>query len=678
MDSWANYHYNPLAASWFFFTETALTAEGRPTARLHKYTLSHNPSQSTTKGAEMEVELSMSSKVQGQETRKIKLTSSSPAQSHQAENKLESCLRKLRSKYGYAFNAQINCRLTGAQTQTYSYSLTAGAGNDEMEHKWDMDLHLQNQNKKVCVAGSMKYPTTPSSQANFQYENKLGFGENCEQYYVNVEGHSQVSQYQRQHSHNSKESQKCEAKTQEEQRLRQKINTIRDEWEKKNVEKKHAKVSLEKLKSCNKKMEQSRTVDSTEFDITYSQELPQQFYSMAKTANTGLKAALFQYVSSISSARSGQQQIKVQVNFNQEVNTVSLKVESPQDQTEYRNIRLPSQLQGVLPLVAGQNPVEQSYKALTGEPLLAKCVVGPGYIQTFDKKTYSYQIDECDHVTASDCSGDNDHAVMVLTKEVNGMKHITILAGQSKIEVSPAQAYTNQVEEYSITVNGQEQELIKNQKISLTSDKKISAYLTEDKTVVISAPSSRITHSGKTVEIEESGPADGSHCGLCGDYNQDKRADLKSPKKCIFKSDSLFGKSYRSKSSQCSPLPQQTQQKIREEEQRCAKYETKKTHVSSVYSSGQKDSYSTKKHSYIYKEDKICISQDPVVKCTSGSIPESMKKKMIKFVCLPEGRISKLYSERIERGESPQELKHQPIAFQAEMEVPVKCGPKKF
>merc|ERR1711881_511750 len=231
---------------------------------------------------------------------------------------------------------------------------------------------------------------------------------------------------------------------------------------------------------------------------------------------------------------------------------------------------------------------------------------------------------------ASDCSGDNDHAVM--TKEVNGMKHITILAGQTKIQVRPARAYTNQVEEYTVTVNGEEQQLRKNSEISLSSDKRITAYLTEDRTVVISTPSSRITHSGK---------------------------------------------SYRSKSSQCPPLPQQTQQKIKEEEQRCAKYETKKTHVSSIYSSGQKDSYSTKKHSYIYKEDKICISQDPVVKCSSGSIPESMKKKMIKFVCLPEGRVSKLYSERIERGESPQELKHQPIAFQAEMEVPVKCGPKK-
>merc|ERR1712200_194237 len=143
-------------------------------------------------------------------------------------------------------------------------------------------------------------------------------------------------------------------------------------------------------------------------------------------------------------------------------------------------------------------------------------------------------------------------------------------------------------------------------------------------------------------------------------------------------SSSLFAKSYRSKSSQCSPLPQQIVEKIRTEEEKCLKYETKRTPVTSIYSSGHKDSYSVKKHSYIYKEDKLCISQEPVVQCSNGSIPKTVKKKMIKFVCLPEGRISKLYSERIERGESPQELKHQPIAFQAQMDVPVNCRPNQL
>merc|ERR1712135_38908 len=53
MDSWANFNYNAFAAQWFFFAETALTAQGRPTARLHKYTVVYNPSRSTTKEAEM-------------------------------------------------------------------------------------------------------------------------------------------------------------------------------------------------------------------------------------------------------------------------------------------------------------------------------------------------------------------------------------------------------------------------------------------------------------------------------------------------------------------------------------------------------------------------------------------------------------------------------------------------
>merc|ERR1712142_932367 len=91
MDSWSNYHYNPMVASWFSFTETALTASGQPTARLHKYTLTHNPAQSSTKRAEIEVELSLATKVKSQQIKNIKL---SPNHSHstEASTKLESCL----------------------------------------------------------------------------------------------------------------------------------------------------------------------------------------------------------------------------------------------------------------------------------------------------------------------------------------------------------------------------------------------------------------------------------------------------------------------------------------------------------------------------------------------------------------------------------------------------------
>merc|ERR550517_2043468 len=106
---------------------------------------------------------------------------------------------------------------------------------------------------------------------------------------------------------------------------------------------------------------------------------------------------------------------------------------------------------------------------------------------------------------ASDCSGDSDHAVMVLAKEVNGMKHITILSGQTKIQLSPAQSYSSNVQGYQLSVNGQEVSLQQNQQTTLSSQEQITAYYDGDYTVTINTPSSRITHSGQMVEIEEKG-----------------------------------------------------------------------------------------------------------------------------------------------------------------------------
>merc|ERR1711988_1113765 len=369
-----------------------------------------------------------------------------------------------------------------------------------------------------------------SSQSRFQYKNHFGFGQTCQQYHVDIEGHTEVSEQQREQIYSSWDSQKCQYYTEKEETLRQQMSSTNSqeyEEEYRQLEKEHTEAARQKQKYCSKKVEQSKSLDYTEFDVTYSSQLPRQVYTWAKRTNMGLKAALYQYISYIGE-ETNQNKITVKLNINQQLNSLTMTVASPEDTTRYRNIRLPYQLAGMIPLVAGKNPAEQGYKALTGESWMSQCVVGEGYVQTFDQ------------------------------------------------------------------------------------------------------------------------------------------------------SSKLFGKSYRTKSSQCSPLSQQTIEEIKREEQECAKYETKRTQVSSIFSSGQRDSYSIKKHSYIYKKGQLCISQEPVVQCSEDSIPKSMTKKTIKFVCLPEGPISKLYSDRIERGESPQELKHQPVAFTAQMDQPVICGPSQL
>merc|ERR1712111_312316 len=268
-------------------------------------------------------------------------------------------------------------------------------------------------------------------------------------------------------------------------------------------------------------------------------------------------------------------------------------------------------------------------KALYGKAYYPKCVVGQGYVQTFDKKTYSYQVDECDHLITSDCSQNHQHAV--LAKEVNGLKHVTIYQGQSQIELRPTQAYSNQVDNWKLSVNGQQVQLRKNEKITLKSSsalEQITAYWTNDNTVVINTPQVRLVHQGKTVTLEVNNTPNGSQCGLCGDYNMDKRTDVLSSKGCIMSSVKLAAHTYRSKSEQCRPISEKT------------------------------------------------LSQIPLVQCSINSMPREMRKKTVNFVCLPEGRVAKLYAERIERGEILQELKHQPVAFKAEMDQPVSCKPR--
>merc|ERR1712112_585421 len=413
MDSWANFNYNPVAASRFFWAETALTAQGKPSARLHEYSVYINPSRSTSKAAEMTVQMTLASKHRDQEPRKFIIHSNQQTnivksqflqQSSNTDMRLHDCLRKVDSLTGYALNARITAKLIGGQEKSYSYSITAGAGKNELQHKWN--LHFENEESssmmKLCVNGQMSYPTNYNSNANFQYNNHISFGQTCDQYYVNVEGNSQVSSKVVEFSSSSEESKKCYEASKEDLRLRDLIKYEHNEITRSSLEQEHSKCVEKKLKYCTKMLEQSRALDQTDITITTSQTLPKPVYKWARMLNTAAKAILYQYLAEVSEPSQQQNRINVRLNFDPRIKTVNVQVQSPRD--------------NVVPLIAGQNPVETTFKAVYGKPYYAKCTIGQGYVQTFDKKSYSYNVDECDHMITSDCSKDLSHAV--LAKEV--------------------------------------------------------------------------------------------------------------------------------------------------------------------------------------------------------------------------------------------------------------------
>lgn len=306
-----------------------------------------------------------------------------------------------------------------------------------------------------------------------------------------------------------------------------------------------------------------------QFTIKTSANLPVGLYSAGKVIDSGLKALLMEYITGLPVHSAADKvtkhsiscrtiliccttqslhwpmQITANIKFNTELNTATLSLITPLDSASYSNIRLPYATKHFLPLIYDKKYEEQVYQAVSGSSLYPTCVVGKGYVNTFDKKVYSYGLDSCQHVLASDCSDQFTHAV--LAKEVNGLKEVTVYSGDTKLVVKPASTYTAGHPKWEVYVDGVLVDCVKQQWTKVGSSSYGEYWVrVSHHHVTISSPHSRVRCAGHQVSVEEKvGMMDGSHCGLCGDYNGDKKAEVKSPRGCSYSSHQAAARSYK-------------------------------------------------------------------------------------------------------------------------------------
>merc|ERR1719347_1513627 len=278
--------------------------------------------------------------------------------------------------------------------------------------------------KMLCVEGGMTYPIVPSTGIKWKYFNNIGFGESCEEFAIRVDGSTAVSDKQKQYSKISSEAKLCDKMTIEAQKLFKQIKYRTEDQQKSKLQQEYDQIMAEQVRACSIKEDQASALDQAIIEVTTSETLPTFVYTAGKLVDSGLKAVLSPYIAALPAMPVvPANKLVLKLNFNQKLNTVSVHVQSPIDTDVFKNIRLPVEVKSIFPLIAKKSPIEQSYEAITRSPLFAKCVLGQRFVQTFDKKTYGYQVDSCDHIITSDCSKEFNHAV--LAKEINGQKHIT-------------------------------------------------------------------------------------------------------------------------------------------------------------------------------------------------------------------------------------------------------------
>merc|ERR1719292_128706 len=249
---------------------------------------------------------------------------------------------------------------------------------------------------------------------------------------------------------------------------------------------------------------------------------------------------------------------------------------------------------------------------------------------------------------------------------------------------------------WKVEVDGREEEIRPNQGIV----RGTSCYIHWDyqpsnphsNSILVVTPAHRVQLDDKELIVEEKPLAGGQTCGLCGDNNQDRRADLQSPKQCIYKSIQSIVHSYRVPDSQCISsisttdrdiLKQQQsqctvtntvkQQQIQQQQQQQLNSKHLQQQQQQMYgqrSGGQKEM----KHLVLYNGRDICISKEPVAHCGSHTVISDTEQKEVEFVCRPsiDPEIKGL-ERKAKEGVLIQQLSREQTSFKSRVQLPRTC-----
>merc|ERR1719510_1431397 len=227
------------------------------------------------------------------------------------------------------------------------------------------------------------------------------------------------------------------------------------------------------------------------------------------------------------------------------------------------------------------NPVATAIKAVTGKPVFPVCTLEGKHISTFDNRTTKADMDDCFHLLSGDCSKAMSYGVLVRSLESSGYspetkKEVKVFIGSTDVTMKP------EGEHVIVKVNGSPIEVPRSERHTIKGrEGHIVAKIIKSKDNVVILKSSKISvfFDGKRVKLEGSNLLKNKLCGLCGDNNNNKIADVPSPRKCLLSKPKLEVASYRVSlpSKRCSPLPGQVRAGLERETERCTKFSNKPT-----------------------------------------------------------------------------------------------------
>jgi len=229
-----------------------------------------------------------------------------------------------------------------------------------------------------------------------------------------------------------------------------------------------------------------------------------------------------------------------------------MTIVKPETRLIFKNIRIHDMLKKFLPLTATQTIVENVRERTLRTYFQPTCTLEKNFISTFDNVTYKFSKDvahNCEHVLTKDCSGKFPMAVLVRNIHTDTKVVTILLGGKTKIEILPVSGmrFLRNVEgKVVVKVNG---EVVENlpKTIHLVENKE--KFLAKIEKMVnggiqVITPRVRVATDLTRVVVIGHNDYRNRTCGLCGNFDGEKIAELRSPKNCPLSTGSLLVASY--------------------------------------------------------------------------------------------------------------------------------------
>jgi hypothetical protein len=674
------YNYNPMNIMRFGWASGAISENGQPSLRKHEVQLTYDPSSSSTKEVRINLQVTYGYKPEGESVKVphielgrngLKLTMNEAREAH--HQKVGQLLEQSQLESGAGINIRMSTTIKGRVQRTWTCSLAAVTGMTNLKQKWNLHLESENTGNKVCINGQIVWPSSlpvwkmsdlESNNFRFRYENVIGFGRNCEESQIKIEGSSQVSEQQKKYARES-----AQAK-------------LYKQLKNKNSPMAELSDAAEQLRA------QQSQLDEVDFQIKYN-NVPRKVMIISEYATEFLKGIWWPNLAPSTSEMSGRNdgdkvsdEKNIKILFNTATQTFDLFIRQSSGKTVFKHVRIPYPLNFVFPLPATREGVLGLTNSLVGKSFYPKCQIEGQHIRTFDNRSASMHIDNCYHLLAGDCSPRKQFGVLVRQSSAQASnKDVKVFLGKTEILLTPSQRHSSYDNSVRVVVNGSPIELQKNEKKTIRgSDSHIVAEIkeTEDGVVILESKNVNIVYNGFKVQVEASYLQKNRLCGLCGDLNGQQQADLRGPRECIYSEPEVFAASYRVQiqGEQCQELSNHIQQKLQSEKKQCVKYREIPTKVMNAFKSQNGGRCTIHHHELIEKRGQLCFSRKPVIECGASCRAESMVEKKISFGCLPkDSRITERYAEKVQRGEVVPELESLPEDFKSTRTLPKSCVP---